>query len=70
MSREAFCPSTDCWCACGDFCAATAAYIWVSARSHNRIRLCVPCCADWRMRAETEPDIAASQIHSILRSGG
>ena len=65
MSREAFDPGTDCWCACGERCAVTAAYIWVSAKSGNRIRLCDPCCADWRVRAETEPDLAASRIHTL-----
>ena len=56
MSATAFDPGTDCWCACGEICAVTAAYIWVSANSGYRIRLCVPCCANWRVRAEVEPD--------------
>lgn len=38
-----------------------AVYLWIT-QGGNEIPLCEACCADWRARAVTEPDLAPARI--------
>jgi hypothetical protein len=56
---------TLCWCNCGTSCEVIARYLWIPAKSGNRILLCAACCANWRARAEREPDLAPARIQLL-----